>query len=48
MKNLLIALVAIFAFAGAQAAEPRANNKKVNKVIKAIKELDSKQINVNE
>ena len=48
MKNLLIALVAIFAFAGAQAAEPRANNKKVNKVIKAIKELDSKQIKVNE
>ena len=48
MRNILIAIVAIFTFAGAQAAEPRANNKKVNKVIKAIKELDSKQIKVNE
>ena len=48
MRHLLITLVAIFAFAGAQAAEPRANKKKVNKVIKAIKELDSKQIKVNE
>ena len=48
MRNILIAIVAIFAFAGTQAAEPRANNKKVNKVIKAIKELDSKQIKVNE
>lgn len=48
MRNILIAIVAIFAFAGAQAAEPRANKGKVNKVIKAIKELDSKQIKVNE
>ncbi|MBR5511632.1 MAG: hypothetical protein IKU50_05435 [Bacteroidaceae bacterium] len=48
MRNILIAIVAIFAFAGAQAAEPRANKGKVNKVIKTIKELDSKQIKVNE
>ena len=48
MRNILIALVAIFAFAGAQAAEPRANKGKVNKVIKAIKELDGKQIKVTE
>ena len=48
MRNILIAIVAIFAFAGAQAAEPRANKGKVNKVIKAIKELDGKQIKVNE
>ena len=48
MRNILIAIVAIFTFAGAQAAEPRANKGKVNKVIKAIKELDSKQIKVNE
>ena len=48
MRHLLIALVAIFAFAGAQAAEPRANKGKVNKIIKAIKALDSKQIKVNE
>ena len=48
MRNILIAIVAIFTFAGTQAAEPRANNKKVNKIIKAIKELDSKQIKVNE
>lgn len=48
MRNILIAIVAIFAFTGAQATEPRANNKKVNKIIKAIKELDSKQIKVKE
>ena len=48
MRNILIAIVAIFTFAGAQAAEPRANKGKVNKVIKAIKELDGKQIEVNE
>jgi hypothetical protein len=48
MRHLLITLVAIFAFAGAQAAEPRANKGKVNKIIKAIKALDSKQIKVNE
>ena len=48
MRHLLIALVAIFAFAGVHAAEPRANKGKVNKIIKAIKELDSKQIEVNE
>ena len=48
MRNILIAIVAIFTFAGAQAAEPRANKGKVNKVIKAIKELDGKQIKVNE
>ena len=48
MRNILIAIVAIFAFAGAQAAEPRANKGKVNKIIKAIKALDSKQIEVNE
>ena len=48
MRHLLITLVAIFAFAGAQAAEPQANKKKVNKIIKAIKALGSKQIKVNE
>ena len=48
MKHILIAIVAIFAFASAQAAEPQANKRKVNKIIKAIKALDSKQIKVNE
>lgn len=48
MKHILIAIVAIFAFASAQAAEPQANKRKVNKIIKAIKALGSKQIKVNE
>lgn len=48
MRNILIAIVALFTFAGAQAAEPRANKGKVNKVIKAIKELDSRHVSVNE
>ena len=48
MKHILIAIVAIFTFASAQAAEPQANKRKVNKIIKAIKALDSKQIEVNE
>lgn len=48
MRNILIAIVALFTFAGAQAAEPRANKGKVNKVIKAIKELDSRHVSVKE
>ncbi|MBQ5817274.1 MAG: hypothetical protein IIW35_02850, partial [Bacteroidaceae bacterium] len=48
MKHILIAIVAIFTFASAQAAEPQANKRKVNKIIKAIKALGSKQIKVNE
>ena len=48
MRNILIAIVALFTFAGAQAAEPRANKGKVNKVIKAIKELDSRHVSVTE
>lgn len=48
MRNILIAIVAIFTFASAQAAEPRANKGKVKEIIKAIKALDSKQIKVNE
>lgn len=48
MRNILIAIVALFTFAGAQAAEPRANKGKINKVIKAIKELDSRHVSVKE
>ena len=48
MRNILIAIVALFTFAGAQAAEPRANKGKVNKIIKAIKELDGKHVSVKE
>lgn len=48
MRNILIAIVALFTFTGAQAAEPRANKGKVNKVIKAIKELDSRHVSVKE
>ena len=48
MRNILIVIAAIFAFAGAQAAEPRANKGKVNKVIKTIKGLDGKHVSVRE
>ena len=48
MRNILIAIVALFTFAGAQAAEPRANKGKVNKIIKAMKELDGKHVSVKE
>ena len=48
MRNILIAIVALFTFAGAQAAEPRVNKGKVNKIMKAMKELDGKHVSVKE